>query len=243
MEAPALLLCLALVFAVLATPAFLAQAVESKPAAKPYDAAYAAVYDRLMYSAPQLKAELALVAPQPDSLLLDVGCGLGHLVAGLPCEAVGLDLSPDMVAAAAKRYPNRTFQVGDALNKRLFSTGTFTHVACFGHTLYYFSRKDLFFQNAHYWLTPGGFLALHLTDKLAYGPTRPNVRADFGYRGEQHGAVYRERLVQDGEVRRLEHRFYYESAPTVLDMVKQCGFRAHSSKDCAAGQLYLFQKI
>ena len=243
MEAPALLLCLAVVFAVLATPAFHAQARASSTAAKPYDAAYAAVYDRLMYNAAQNKFEIGFLAPRPESVVLDVGCGLGHHVAALPCDSVGLDLSPHMVAAAAKHYPAHTFKVGDALNKRLFRSGDFTHVACWGHTLYYIQRKDLFFQNAHYWLRPGGLLALHLTDDLSYGPTRPNMSADFNYRGELRGSIYRERIEKGGAVSRLEHRFYYESVPDVGDIAKRCGFREHSSTEYEAGHLYLFQRI
>jgi SAM-dependent methyltransferase len=51
---------------------------------------------------------------------LDVGCGTGNLVrelADLGCEPLGIDLSPEMVAAAARSHPDLkdTFRCGDVM--------------------------------------------------------------------------------------------------------------------------------
>jgi SAM-dependent methyltransferase len=236
MDAPALLLCLALVFAVLATPAFFQSgSPNSTVAAKPFDAAHAAVYDRIHYDGARNKVELAFLAPPPDATVLDVGCGLGHHVAALPCDAVGLDLSRDMVEAASARYPAHTFAAGDALHRRNFASETFTHVMCL-RTVYYFPRKDVFFQNAHYWLKPGGTLMLQL-DSLA-PPARPNTRADFSYRGTLTGPIYRERITENGVTRNYEHRLYPESVADMLKIAKDCGFQVQKSEQ----NLYLLKK-
>ncbi|MFL5800080.1 MAG: class I SAM-dependent methyltransferase [Actinomycetota bacterium] len=67
---------------------------------------------------------LLLLGPRLRSLdssrILDVGCGVGWLLAwfrnlGVPAEnLVGVDLVAHRVAAARRRYPDLTFQVGDA---------------------------------------------------------------------------------------------------------------------------------
>src|SRR5687768_6072703 len=42
----------------------------------------------------------------PGSRVLEVGCGLGDLLAALPASlAVGIDLSPRMIALARERHP------------------------------------------------------------------------------------------------------------------------------------------
>jgi SAM-dependent methyltransferase len=50
--------------------------------------------------------------------VLDVGCGVGHLVeslvaAGFAGDYQGIDLLPEMIKAAHKRHPDRVFKVAD----------------------------------------------------------------------------------------------------------------------------------
>lgn len=48
--------------------------------------------------------------------IADLGCGPGHVagwLAGLGAKAVGIDLSPGMVAIAARDHPSAKFRVGD----------------------------------------------------------------------------------------------------------------------------------
>jgi uncharacterized protein YceH (UPF0502 family) len=55
--------------------------------------------------------ELADSAP-----VIEVGCGPGHVAAFLAAagaDATGLDLSPEMVAEARRRFPGASYQVGD----------------------------------------------------------------------------------------------------------------------------------
>jgi len=55
----------------------------------------------------------------PGSSLLDIGCGVGHLVSWLETESIhlscyqGIDITPSMVEAAASLYPNSNFSCGN----------------------------------------------------------------------------------------------------------------------------------
>jgi SAM-dependent methyltransferase len=50
------------------------------------------------------------------SRVLEVGCGIGDLLAALkPARGVGLDFSPEMIRLARERHPELEFQVADAV--------------------------------------------------------------------------------------------------------------------------------
>jgi 2-polyprenyl-3-methyl-5-hydroxy-6-metoxy-1,4-benzoquinol methylase len=62
-----------------------------------------------------LKASLREVVP-PGSSVLEVGCATGDILASLdPKEGVGLDISPAMIALAARKHPHLRFQVHDLM--------------------------------------------------------------------------------------------------------------------------------
>jgi SAM-dependent methyltransferase len=68
---------------------------------------------------PWLRAGLAAFAEGVRGLgpVLDVGCGPGHVtahLAGLGLDVSGVDLSPEMVAHARRRYPRLRFEVASA---------------------------------------------------------------------------------------------------------------------------------
>jgi len=57
-----------------------------------------------------------LLRPPPGSTVVDVGCGAGRAVAELAergCRAVGVDLDPDMLAAARERFPQLDLRSAD----------------------------------------------------------------------------------------------------------------------------------
>jgi ubiquinone/menaquinone biosynthesis C-methylase UbiE len=66
------------------------------------------------------RALLASVAEQAEdgAPVADLGCGPGHVaawLAGLGVTAVGIDLSPAMIAAGRRDYPHVEFREGDLL--------------------------------------------------------------------------------------------------------------------------------
>ena len=55
--------------------------------------------------------------------ILEVGCGLGDLLAAVkPSRGLGLELSEEMVAAASLRHPSLEFRVGDVENLTIIET-------------------------------------------------------------------------------------------------------------------------
>jgi trans-aconitate methyltransferase len=60
---------------------------------------------------------LELLDIKPGERILDLGCGTGHLtneIKNLGAEVIGIDASAEMVARAAKTYPDIDFRVADA---------------------------------------------------------------------------------------------------------------------------------
>jgi SAM-dependent methyltransferase len=61
-----------------------------------------------------LRKQYAFWVP-PGQRVLEVGCGLGDLLAAVkPARGVGVDFSPAMIALARQRHPELEFQVADA---------------------------------------------------------------------------------------------------------------------------------
>ena len=61
-----------------------------------------------------LRKQYAFWVP-PGLRVLEVGCGLGDLLAAVkPARGVGVDFSPAMIALARQRHPELEFQVADA---------------------------------------------------------------------------------------------------------------------------------
>src|SRR5581483_11020467 len=60
---------------------------------------------------------LALLQPQANELILDLGCGTGHLtnqIVQSGARVIGLDNSPSMLATARQNYPQLEFHLADA---------------------------------------------------------------------------------------------------------------------------------
>src|SRR5947209_680476 len=88
-----------------------------------YDAVaerYAAAFREELAYKPLDRALLACVIEQSESgaPIADLGCGPGHVagwLAGRGARAVGIDLSPGMIAVGRREYPGVEFRAGDFL--------------------------------------------------------------------------------------------------------------------------------
>jgi SAM-dependent methyltransferase len=83
-------------------------------------ASYAERFDAELEHKPLDRALLATVVEEADAAapIADLGCGPGHVaawLAGHGARAVGIDLSPAMVAAARERHREVEFRQGDLL--------------------------------------------------------------------------------------------------------------------------------
>jgi ubiquinone/menaquinone biosynthesis C-methylase UbiE len=188
-----------------------------------YGQEHSTVYDNLVYDGLKNENEINFLQPTltMTSNVLDVGCGTGHHVHALHergVNAIGVDISPAMILRAKKQYSYDFFQ-GNALSTALFPTESFTHILCMYFTIYCMKHKEQFFNNAYYWLMPEGYLAVHLSEKWAYGPTS-SFKGPFSYTNSHA----RELITVQGNRKRIEHQIYMESISSILGLAKKAGF-------------------
>lgn len=145
-----------------------------------YDDYYVNIYDDLVFNKTKNNYEvgklLLLSKPNEKSKFLDIGSGTGHHVSSLKAHghnAIGIDISPDMVKKAKQTYPDLEFKRADALDPMIFPAQSFTHITCFYFTLYYIKNKQKFFENCFNWLIPGGYLAIHIVNRDKFDPIIP----------------------------------------------------------------------
>ncbi|BAY85455.1 type 11 methyltransferase [Calothrix parasitica NIES-267] len=65
---------------------------------------------------------LEILNPQPNEIILDLGCGTGQLTAKITesgAEAIGIDGASEMIEKAQYNYPQLNFKVADARNFEL----------------------------------------------------------------------------------------------------------------------------
>jgi len=232
-----------------------------------YDKFYANIYDYLVFNAHKDEYEIGEIisktVPTSQSKILDVGCGTGHHVSKLEelkIKAMGIDVSESMIDKAKQNYPNLAFKIADALDKRAVAGNSFSHVLCLYFTLYYFQDKTLFFQNAMYWLEPGGHLVIHMVNRDKFDPILPpgnplmyvspqkyadkrithtklvfdqfDYRADFNLNQDTNIAKFSEKFkYKDGKSRKNEHVMYMESQESILRKAQDVGFILESKID------------
>jgi len=97
---------------------------------------------------------LDLLAPQPGERILDLGCGNGTLtarIAELGARVVGLDASPELVAAAVEKGLDTRLGDGRALGFSGEFDAVFSNAA-----LHWMNDPDAVLDGVHRALAPGG---------------------------------------------------------------------------------------
>lgn len=152
-----------------------------------YDEFYAKQYDSIKPSNNELTFVLQSTMPTDDSVFLDIGSGTGYILNELNelgYDAYGIDKSKAMVEYTEKKYPETIIKCGDVLNPILYEKGVFSHILCFGSTIYEIENKKQFIQNCFFWLKPGGCLALDVYDEEPFTKkTDTNKSSLFGFSG------------------------------------------------------------
>jgi ubiquinone/menaquinone biosynthesis C-methylase UbiE len=205
-----------------------------------YDKEYVEIYDTITYDYYRSQKELDLVVSNktPNTVVLDLGSGTGHLVHELNqkgVQAIGIDHSSAMIDASAK-YPHRYIE-GNILEMDVFHSGSFTHITCFYYTLYYIKDKQQLFNNVHHWLIPGGLFIVQLISKCSYGiPSLQN--SNYSYLRKIKGNKVYETITRNKKVRKNEHTFYIEPIQDIVSRIQQAGFTVSSQEN----DIYIFKK-
>jgi len=98
--------------------------------------------------------------------VLDIGCGAGNVLHGLPrplAKVISIDIVPHMVKAAAVENPGDWFCVGDVLNLPI-KMGTLHAAACLG-VFEYLTDPQRALEGIRGALRPRGFLAISFPNK------------------------------------------------------------------------------
>lgn len=97
---------------------------------------------------------VALLAPRRGEAILDLGCGDGHLTAALVaqgCAVIGVDASPELVAAARSRGLDVRLQDAQALDLPERFDAVFSNAA-----LHWMKDATAVLRGVHRHLRPGG---------------------------------------------------------------------------------------
>lgn len=127
--------------------------------------AYAAGFRDELAAKPLDRALLGCLAEQAGdgAAIADLGCGPGHVaawLAGRGVTAVGIDLSPAMIAAGRRDYPQVQFRVGDLLELPA-ADGEFAAAIAF-YSIIHLAPGELprAFAEIHRVLRPGGIFLI-----------------------------------------------------------------------------------
>jgi trans-aconitate methyltransferase len=149
---------------------------------------------------------LDLLAPKSGERILDLGCGDGVLTARLAtlgCDVLGVDSSPEQVAAARKRGVHAECRDGAALDFDRAFDAVFSNAA-----LHWMRDPDAVIAGVHRALVPGGRFVGEFGGHGGLDRIRAALRPALAARGFDEGALcpwyfptaadYRARLESGG---------------------------------------------
>jgi trans-aconitate 2-methyltransferase len=153
------------------------------------------------------EAVIAWLNPQPGELIIDLGCGTGHLTAQLAAAGatpIGLDSSAAMIAEARRQFPQLDFREADA---RSFTAER---------------PVDAVFSNAAlHWVRPPEAAVERIARALRSGG---RFVAEFGGRGNT-GRIERELIELTG----AESPWYFPSVAEYAVILEQQGLEVRQA--------------
>jgi SAM-dependent methyltransferase len=151
------------------------------------DTFYSEIYDKIYLPSFHAKTDITQIIQmtQPSktySCFLDIGSGTGSLLNELQTKGYrvyGIDKSQSMVDYTEEKYPDVNVKCGDVNEPMAFERGIFTHILCSNFTIYHFENKIKLFRNIYHWLSPGGYLFLHLVDPSLFDTIIPSGKPNI----------------------------------------------------------------
>ena len=231
-----------------------------------YDAFYVDKYETVRSPKERVEQQVDFVIKntqpsQTASVFLDIGSGTGSALSALKSRGYmnvyGIDSSPEMVRRCPSAVAQQVIQ-GDALESMQFERTTFSHVLCFGGTIYDLNSADrmTLFQNAYIWLKHGGYFIVELTDFSSAQNKPPTVvnTPEFTYKKalefgtDNHRITVLETFVDKSNqnVRENEQVIERTNVGEIVNDALYCGFQV-TGKTEMSGTLpkqviYVFQK-
>lgn len=168
---------------------------------------------------------------------LDLGCGTGVLCEILHrsgIEAIGMDLSENMIAIARERNPEISYEVANMVTYR--PQRQFDLVTCTGDALNHIIALDdvkQIFCNVYECLRTGGFFIFDLLDEseISTGEAidldfSESIKAQFQMLHGADGMVTLKTTVYENGKQQFEERIMetVHDRQMICDMLKGCGF-------------------
>jgi trans-aconitate 2-methyltransferase len=157
---------------------------------------------------------MALVEPQPDMRVVDLGCGTGRLTRQLqqhlkPREILGLDISPAMLAeSAGYAAAGLRFEAG---NIATFSADHSYDLVFSNSALHWLPDHPALFARLTAALAPGGQLAVQMPAMYQHPShlVATQVASEPEFASALKGYVHREHVLSAGEYDQLLARLGY----------------------------------
>jgi trans-aconitate methyltransferase len=149
-----------------------------------------------------------LLQPQPGEHILDLGCGDGFLtrrIAESGATVLGVDASPEMIAAARERGVDAHLAHGEALN---FS-GAF-HAVFSNAALHWMKNQDAVHAGVHRALRPGGRFVGECGGQGNVAAIRVALLAVLGALGMPPEQIENNHFYNPAEYRRMLERQHFK---------------------------------
>lgn len=224
-----------------------------------FDEFYSTVYDDIITDNVKDEYQIGTIinktGPTNKSLVLDIGSGTGNIVNLFNeknINAIGLDKSASMVNIAKSKFPNFTFNKGDATNIMLYPAHSFTHITCLNDTIHYIKNKNSLIKNIYEWLIPGGYFIVAVNTSDDFSPSKHNKSLfnTFTYKSSTENVdghlVFSEIFKDnDNKIRKQEHKLYVNN--DLVKIAQDNGFVIESKYNLSPvgyhnKQLYIFYK-